>query len=146
MFNPNQVVAKIVDQSPLRCFILLAARVLLAAIFVGAGWGKLQAYDATVQYMQAAGVSGGLLPLVIFAELGGGLAILFGFQTRIAALGLAVFSVLTGILFHYHAGANAAEQYNNSIHFMKNLAMAGGFLALLVAGAGRISVDGAIER
>lgn len=146
MFNPNQIIGNAVNQSSLRSIILLIARFALAAIFITAGWGKVSAYDATLQYMQAMGVPGSLLPLVIFAELGGGLAVLFGFQTRLAALGFVVFNILTGVLFHYHVGTNAAELYNNSIHFMKNIAIAGGFLVLLVAGAGRISIDAAIER
>ncbi len=64
------------------------------------------------------GVPGGLLPLVILVEFGGGLALLFGFQARFAAFGLGIFSILTAFLFH-QGGADAAAQYNNGIHFMK---------------------------
>lgn len=145
MFNPNLVVEKIIRQPALTAFILLLARVGLAAIFVISGWGKLSDYTGTAGYMQAMGVSDSLLPLVIFAELGGGLAILLGFQTRLAALGLAVFSILTAVLFHV-GGADAAQQMSNGIHFMKNIAMAGGFLALSIVGAGSISLDRVIEK
>ncbi|EPL5040833.1 DoxX family protein, partial [Acinetobacter baumannii] len=84
-------------------------------------------------------------PLVILVEFGGGLALLFGFQARFAAFGLGIFSILTAFLFH-QGGADAAAQYNNGIHFMKNLAMAGGLFFLMLHGAGRISLDHAIEK
>lgn len=145
MFNPNLVVEKIVRQPAVTALFLLLARLGLSAIFVISGWGKLSDYAGTAGYMEAMGVPSGLLPLVIFAELGGGLAILFGLQTRLAALGLAVFSVLTAVLFHV-GGADAAQQMSNQINFMKNIAMAGGFLALAVVGAGSISLDRVIEK
>ena len=104
------------------------------------GWGKVSDYAGTVGYMQAMGVSASLLPLVIFAELGGGLAILFGFQARVAALGLAVFSLLTAFLFH------SGNDMNNAINFMKNLGLAGGFLTLALLGAGKLSIDYLIEK
>ncbi|MEQ1440601.1 DoxX family protein [Fontimonas sp. SYSU GA230001] len=116
-------------------WILVAGRVLIAAIFVTAGWSKIGGYEGTQQYMQAMGVPGALLPLVIFAELGGGLAIILGLLTRLAAAGLAVFCVASAFLFH-----GAADQVNQ-IMFMKNLAMAGGFLFLVAEGAGTISLD-----
>ncbi len=114
----------------------LLGRVLIAFIFVGAGWSKIGGYEATAGYMQSMGVPGGLLPLVIALELGGGLAIIFGFLTRLAALGLAVFSILSAVLFH----ANFGDQ-TQQILFLKNIAMAGGFLFLVANGAGRYSLD-----
>ena len=116
----------------------LLGRFGLAFIFVVSGVGKLGAgYAGTQQYMEAMGVPGALLPLVILAELGGGLAIAAGFLTRWAALGLAVFSVASGVLFHYQS-ADPMQM----ISFMKNLAIAGGFLVLAAHGAGALSVDG----
>ena len=116
----------------------LLGRFGLAFIFVVSGVGKLGAgYAGTQQYMEAMGVPGALLPLVILAELGGGLAIAAGFLTRWAALGLAVFSVASGVLFHYQP-ADPMQM----ISFMKNLAIAGGFLVLAAHGAGALSVDG----
>lgn len=117
-------------------WITLAGRVLISAIFVTAGWGKIGAYAGTQAYMEAAGVPGALLPLVILAELGGGLAVVFGLLTRLAALGLAGFSLVSAVLFH--GDADPAQQ----IQFMKNVAMAGGFLFLVARGAGRFSLDG----
>ncbi|HEY0972902.1 MAG TPA: DoxX family protein [Solimonas sp.] len=114
----------------------LVGRLLIALIFVGAGYGKIGGYAGTQAYMESMSVPGGLLPLVILVELGGGLAIVLGFLTRFAALGLAIFSVLSAFLFH----ANFADQMQQ-ILFMKNLAMAGGFLFLVGNGAGPLSLD-----
>lgn len=145
MLNPNVILGNLVRQPALAHSVSLLARAALALIFILAGWGKLSDYAGTVGYMEAMQVSASLLPLVIFAELGGGLAVLLGFQTRLAALGLAVFSVLTAVLFHV-GGSDAAQQYNNSIHFMKNIGLAGGFLVLMLQGAGRLSIDQWLER
>ena len=117
--------------------IILAARVLLAQIFLVAGFGKLGAgYAGTQAYMEAMGIPGMLLPLVIALEIGGGLALIAGFMTRWAALALAVFAVVSAVIFH----ANFGDQ-TQAIMFMKNLAMAGGLLLLYVQGAGSYSLD-----
>ena len=116
--------------------ITLIARLLLAVIFVTAGYGKIGGYDGTLQYMQAYHVPGFLLPVVIFTELGGGLALIFGLLTRTAAAGLAVFSVVSALIFHSHF-----EDQMQGIMFMKNLAMAGGLLFVVAHGAGRLSLD-----
>ena len=117
--------------------IVLLARVLLAHILLLSGFGKLGAgYAATQGYMAAMGVSGALLPLVIAAEIGGGLAVVVGFLTRWAGLGLAVFCVASALLFH----TNFADRMQ-TIMFMKNLAMAGGLLMLYAHGAGAYSID-----
>ena len=114
----------------------LLGRVGLSLIFILSGWGKIAAYAGSQQYMQSAGMPGALLPLVIAIELGGGLAILGGVFTRWVALALAGFSVLAALLFHAHFG-----DQNQFIHFMKNIAIAGGFLVLYAQGAGAFSVD-----
>lgn len=110
----------------------LVGRIMLAAIFIPAGYNKIIGYDGTAGYMESAGVPGLLLPLVILAELGGGLAILLGFMTRWAALGLAIFCVVAAALFH--AFWADASQYNS---FMKNIAIAGGLLILFANGPGK---------
>jgi len=138
MFNPNVVVKNIVTQSGVQNTVALSARILMAYIFIVAGWGKLTAYGATVGYMESMGVPGALLPLTILVELGGGLALLFGFQARFAAFGLAFFSLITAFIFH----SGAAD----AINFMKNFAMSGGFLFLMLQGAGRFSLDHLIEK
>ncbi|MDU3817416.1 MAG: DoxX family protein [Pantoea sp.] len=115
---------------------LLVARILMPILYIVSGWGKISGYDATAQYMQAMGVPAFILPLVILLELGGGLAILFGFLTRFTALFTALFTLLTAFLFH----SNFAEGVN-SIMFMKNVTMAGGFLLLGITGPGTYSID-----
>lgn len=112
------------------------ARILLAQIFVLAGMSKITAYAGTQGYMEMMGVPGMLLPLVIILELGGGLAIVVGWQTRWIAYALAGFSVISAIIFH----SNLADQ-TQMIMFMKNFAIAGGFVLLAEHGAGAFSLD-----
>jgi putative oxidoreductase len=114
----------------------LAGRILISAIFLVSGFGKIAQYAGTQAYMSAAGVPGSLLPLVIATEIGGGLAIVLGYKTRWAAVALAGFSVVSALIFH----ANFADPIQ-SIMFMKNLAMAGGFLVIAARGAGALSLD-----
>lgn len=111
-------------------------RSLLALIFIMAGANKIFTYAATQAYMESMGVSGELLPLVIATELLGGLAIVLGWNTRIAAFLLAGFSVLAAVFFH----ADFGDQ-TQMILFMKNLAMAGGFLILVHHGPGAYALD-----
>ena len=114
------------------------ARILLGLIFVLAGFGKLgSGYAGKAAHMAAAGVPEALLPAVIVLELGGGLALIAGFQTRAVAGLLALFCVLSAVLFHLDFA-----QKMQQIMFMKNLAIAGGLLLLVIHGAGRSSLDG----
>ncbi|MDH1070712.1 DoxX family protein [Acinetobacter johnsonii] len=138
MFNRNVVAKNIVNQLNTDVVLALIARVLMAYIFLVAGWGKISAYSATVGYMESMGVPGALLPLTILVEFGGGLALLFGFQARFAAFGLGLFSIITAFIFHDGA--------QDSINFMKNFAMAGGLFFLMLHGAGKMSLDHLIEK
>ncbi len=115
---------------------LLIARVLLALMYVVADIGKINSYGGTQGYMQSMGVPGDFLPLVILVEVGGGLVIILGAWTNLVAVLLAGFTLVAALIFHH----NFADQ-NQMIHFMKNISITGGFLALAVAGAGGISVD-----
>lgn len=118
--------------------ILLAARILLAVIFILSGWGKFFAIQGTAGYIASVGLPAATLlawAAAIF-ELVAGLAILVGFRTREAAWLLAAFCLFAGFVFHLQP----ADQMQ-MIMFMKNLAIAGGFLALGQAGAGSLSVD-----
>lgn len=122
-------------------FTMLIGRILLAQIFVIAGIDKILAYHGTAQYMAAYGVPGLLLPLVILLEVGGGVALVIGWQTRWVALALALFSIITAIIFH-HEIANGMQK----ILLMGDLSFAGGLLVVSVVGAGRISLDGLANR
>ncbi|MEJ2399448.1 MAG: DoxX family protein [Gammaproteobacteria bacterium] len=114
----------------------LAGRLLLAIIFLIAGVGKITAYAGTAAYMASMGVPGALLPLVIVTELVGGIAIVLGYHTRVVAFLLAGFTLLAGAIFH-HDFANQIQM----LMFLKDLAIAGGFLLLIVNGAGAWSLD-----
>jgi putative oxidoreductase len=133
----NGSIANLVNIPAVSGVLALVARVFASAIFITAGYGKLGAgYAGTQAYMAAMGVPAAMLPLVIALELGGGIALLLGFQTRLVALLLAGFSIIAGLIFH--TGADQMQQ----IMFMKNFAMAGGLLAFTMFGAGRLSLDG----
>ncbi|WP_273456904.1 DoxX family protein [Nevskia ramosa] len=114
----------------------LAGRILLALMFLLAGISKITGYAGTAAYMASAGVPGALLPLVIALEVGGALAIIVGFQTRLVALALAGFSVVAAALFH----SNFADQMQMTM-FLKNVSVAGGFLILAANGPGALSLD-----
>jgi putative oxidoreductase len=121
----------------------LAARILLAVLFVPAGFGKIAGFAGTAGYIGSVGLP---LPevgaaLAIVVELGGGLALLAGFQTRIAALALAVFTLAAGVFFHAYWSVAPEAAMMQQIMFMKNVAISGGLLALVAFGAGAWSVD-----
>lgn len=116
---------------------LLAARIALAALFLIESGAKLSAFGAAQGYMQSFGVPGALLPAVILLEGGGGLAILAGWKTPIVATALALFCLAAAAIFH-----NKLADHGQALHFWKDVAIAGGFLALAAAGAGRWSLDG----
>ena len=122
--------------SQLRSLAAPVGRVFIALIFVMLGLNKIFNYGATAGWMDAIGAPGSLLPLVIFLEVLGGLAIIVGWQTRWVALALAGFSVLSALIFHN----NFADQ-NEMANFLKNIAIAGGFLSLFANGAGAWSLD-----
>lgn len=114
----------------------LVGRIFISAIFLMAGLSKIRGYEATQGYMEAMGVPAAMLPLVIATEVFGAIAIILGYKARIAAFLLAGFSLVSAVLFHF----NFADQIQ-SILFMKNVAMAGGFLYIVVHGAGPFSLD-----
>ena len=114
-------------------------RILVAAIFILSGLGKIGAPAATQGYIAAMGLPAPLLAYIgaIVVELGGGLLLLAGYRTKLIAAALALFSIVTAFVFHH-----ALADQNQMIHFLKNFAMAGGLLQFVAYGAGRISVDG----
>ena len=114
----------------------LAGRVMLAALFLISGIGKIGSYAGTAGYMASQGVPGALLPAVIAVEVVGAAAIIAGWQTRITAFVLACFTLLAALVFHRNFGDQI-----QTIMFLKNVAISGGFLLLVANGAGRLSVD-----
>lgn len=122
---------------------LLVGRILASAIFILSGFGKATAMAGTVAYLTRQGVPlpGLTYYAVVAIELGGGLLFLLGFQTRLVALILALFCVATGLIAHTNFADQ--QQLNN---FMKNICMAGGFLAFVAVGPGAYSLDRALAR
>jgi putative oxidoreductase len=123
--------------------LALLGRLLLAAIFITSGVGKIAGFAGTVGYIASKGVpmAAVVAALTIFVEVGGGLAVAFGFLTRWAALALAVFSVLAGLIFHAYWAVPADQVMSMQINFWKNISIAGGFLMLAAFGPGAFSVD-----
>jgi len=113
-----------------------AGRILLALVFIVAGLGKLGDVQGFAGYMASGGLPAILAWPAIAFEIVAGLALLVGFQTRITALALAGFSIVTAIMFHFVP----ADQMQMAI-FFKNFAMAGGYLMLVAHGAGAWSLD-----
>lgn len=121
----------------------LAARLLLALLFLPAGIAKLTGFEGTVGYISSAGLPlpevGAALALTV--EILGGLALVAGFGTRIAALVLAVFTLAASYFFHNYWTLPADQQFVQQLLFFKNVAVTGGLLALVAFGAGGWSVD-----
>ncbi len=111
-------------------------RLLLSIIFIFAGIGKITDYATTQGYMESVGVPGMLLPLVIAFEVLGGIAILLGYKVRLSAMLFVGFNIVSAIIFHQFW---VDESQMNS--FIKNVAIAGGFLMIFAHGAGAYSID-----
>ena len=123
--------------------LALIGRILLALMFVLAGFSKIGGFAGTVGYMQAKGIPAAsvLAVLTIILELGGGLALVFGFYTRWAALALGLFTLLVTFIFHNFWAQPEAQQMMQQLLFMKNISVAGGMFVLAAFGAGAISLD-----
>jgi len=116
----------------------LGGRILLSAIFLISGFGKIAAPAGAIEYIAAAGLPFPQLAygIAVVLEIVGGLALITGFRTRLVAAALAVFCLATAFGFH-----NQLADQNQFVHFFKNVAMAGGLLQIVAFGAGRFSVD-----
>jgi putative oxidoreductase len=129
--------------TPYQNTLTLVGRILLGLIFVLSGFGKLTGFAGAAGYIASKGLPAPsvLAVLTIIVELGGGLALIFGFMTRWAALALAVFTLLAAFIFHNFWAAPADQVMMQNIQFMKNLAIVGGMLTVVGLGAGGLSVD-----
>jgi len=123
--------------------LALAARILMSVLFLIAGYGKIAGFAGTAGYIASKGLPLPQLGVVIaiVVEVGGALALLAGFQTRLVALLMAVFTVVTGLIFHNFWALPAEQVGLNQIMFMKNLSIAGGLLMMSAFGAGALSLD-----
>lgn len=117
-------------------FVHLAGRILLASLFISAGIGKISDPAGTAGYMAAMGLPGMLVWPTIALEVLGGIALVIGYQTRLAAYALAGFSIAAAAIFH----TNFADQMQ-MIMFMKNVSIAGGLLLLASSGATVLGID-----
>ena len=128
------------DSKTLSNLSLLSGRSMLAVMFIMAGFSKIGGYAGTQAYMESAGLPGLLLPAVIALEIVGGLAILGGIQTRLAAALLAGFTLLAAVIFH-----SDFSQPMQTILFSKNIAIAGAFLLLFAQGPGEWSLSANLQ-
>ncbi len=119
-------------------YLPVIGRILMATLFIASGLGKIAAPYQTIGYIEAMGLPFPELGyvLAIGLELGGGIQLLLGYQTRYTAVLLAGFSIVTGLIFH----SNIGDQ-NQMIHLFKNIALAGGLLQIAAFGAGAYSLD-----
>ncbi|MGA0609040.1 DoxX family protein [Caldimonas sp. KR1-144] len=121
----------------------LVGRILIAALFVPAGIGKIGGFEGTVGYIASKGLP---LPqvgaaLAIVVEIGVAAALLLGWRTRWAALILALFTLVSGVIFHNYWAVPPEQQMAQSIHFWKNMAIVGGLLFVAAHGAGAFALD-----
>ena len=121
----------------------LVGRILIALIFIMAGWGKITGFEGTVGYIASKGLPlpqvGAVIAIVL--ELSGGLMIATGYKARWGAAALFVFVATTALFFHNFWAMPADQAQNQMIHFMKNLAIMGGLLYVVVHGSGPLSVE-----
>lgn len=122
----------------------LVGRLLLALLFVPAGIGKIGGFAGTAGYIASKGLPMPELGagIAIVVEIVGGLALLAGFGTRLAALVLALFTLVATFIFHAYWGIPADQAFVQQLMFNKNIAVVGGLLVLAAHGAGAWSVDG----
>ena len=114
----------------------LIGRIFISLIFLVAGIGKILNYEGTIGYMESFGVPGYLFIPAIIIEILFPLLIIVGYKTKFFAIILALFAILLAVIFH--------TDFSNQMQlmsFLKNFAIAGGFLIIFVRGAGKYSID-----
>ena len=123
--------------------LALVGRILVAALFIPAGFSKLMGFAGTVGYIASVGLPmpalGAIIAIVV--ELGAGIALLLGYKTRIAAIVLAVFTLAATFFFHAFWAAPEAQKMVATLLFTKNIAVVGGLLMIAAFGPGRLSID-----
>ena len=114
----------------------LVGRIFISLIFLVAGIGKILNYEGTIGYMESFGVPGYLFIPAIIIEILFPLLIIVGYKTKFFAIILALFAILLAVIFH--------TDFSNQMQlmsFLKNFAIAGGFLIIFARGAGKYSID-----
>ena len=121
----------------------LVGRVLLALIFILASINKITGFDGTVGYIEAYGLPMAQVAAIIaiVVELGGGIMIVVGWKARWASAALFIFVLIASVVFHAFWAVEADQVQLQNIMFMKNIAIMGGLLYIMVHGSGPISVD-----
>lgn len=137
----------VLDDTPVRVAprhaTALLGRILIAAIFLTSGLAKLTDLEGTVGYMTSAGIPAAHTLAIIagIAEVAGGLSLLFGFLTRLGALGLIVLLAIISVTMHDFWNLTGQERTMQMSQFMKNLAIMGGLALVFAYGPGRYSID-----
>jgi putative oxidoreductase len=123
--------------------LVLLGRILIAYLFIPAGLGKIMDFAGTVDHIASAGLPlahlGAMIAIAV--EVGFGIALLLGYKTRWTAIVMAIFTVVAALFFHKFWAVPEAEHMMMKINFDKNIAIAGGLLALAAFGPGRYSID-----
>ena len=121
----------------------LVGRILLAVLFLKAGWGKIGGFEQTAAMMASKGIPMAHVALVItiLVELGAGLLLVIGYKARWAALAIAAWLVPVTLMFHGYWAVPADQVMNQTNHFFKNVAIFGGMLMVFAFGPGRYSLD-----
>jgi putative oxidoreductase len=124
-------------------YVPVLGRLLLALMFILAGFGKLGNIEGTAAFVASGGLPAPtfLAVAVGVLELFGGLALVVGYQVRLVGLALAVFTVAASVVFHAFWAAPADQQFVAQLLFMKNISVAGGMLLISALGAGPLSID-----
>lgn len=130
--------------NPMQSTLVLIGRVLLAALYLPAGLGKLSGFDGTVGYIASAGLPMPTLAAIvaIVVEIGAPVALILGWRTAWAAAALALFTLVASFGFHHFWSMPADQAMLQQLMFSKNIAIAGGLLVLAACGAGAWSLDG----
>jgi len=123
--------------------VALVGRLLLAALFIISGFGKIGGFEGTAGYIASKGLPMPqvLAALMILVELGGGILLAVGFKARWAALAIAVFTLLAAVLFHNFWTVDGPARMGEFNNFWKNISIVGGMLMVVAFGPGRLSID-----
>jgi len=126
-----------------KAYVSVVGRLLLALMFILSGFGKLGNIEGTAAFVASGGLPAPtfLAVAVGVLELFGGLALVVGYQVRLAGLALGLFTVAASVVFHAYWSAPAAQQFVTQLLFMKNISVAGGMLLISALGAGPLSID-----